>query len=147
MPQIIQATLFELSEIVPLFDAYRQFYGQKTDVELAKLFLQQRLENNESVMFLAKDASMSLGFTQLYPSFSSVSAQRLWILNDLFVIPEARGKGIGELLLKHAQAFAKNQNTKGLSLSTHHTNPAQKLYEKLGWEQDQEFLNYFWKVV
>ena len=110
-------------------------------------FLRERIEQNESIIFVAMDGEKALGFTQLYPSFSSVSAQRLWILNDLFVVPEARGKGVGEAILNHAKQFAKATNSKGLSLETAENNPAQKLYEKLNWQKEEGFLHYFWKTV
>lgn len=146
MIQIIQATLSNLTELAILFDTYRQFYEQESDLTLAKNFLRQRIENNESIIFMAYDDGKALGFTQLYPSFSSVSAQRLWILNDLFVIFESRGKGIGEALLLKAQSFVRKTNAKGLSLETHKINPAQKLYERLGWQNDQDYLHYFWRA-
>ncbi len=145
--KIIRANIQHISQIAPLFDAYRIFYGQPSDLEKAKKFLTERFQNNESVIFLALDTNdKAVGFTQLYPSFSSVTAERLYILNDLYVVPETRGTGIGKAILEHAQAFAIKQNMKGLSLSTASNNPAQKLYEKLGWEKDTEFLHYFWKA-
>jgi len=82
----------------------------------------------------------------LYPSFSSVSMQRTFILNDLFVISEARGQGVGEALLNEAKAFAISENAKGLTLETEVTNPAQKLYERLDWLKDTEVFHYTWKV-
>jgi GNAT superfamily N-acetyltransferase len=82
----------------------------------------------------------------LYPSFSSVSAERLWILNDLFVVDAMRGKGYGEAILLFAQGYCKGMNAKGLDLQTAIDNPAQQLYEKLGWVKDEHFLTYNWRV-
>ena len=85
-----------------------------------------------------------MGFTQLYPTFSSVSMQRFYILNDLYVLPTLRGQGIGESLLNAAKDLAKANNWKGLALETAVDNPAQKLYERLGWERSDDFYHYFW---
>jgi len=72
-------------KIVGLIDAYRQFYKQSSDVASAYEFLKERFSHGESVIFLAFEGDQALGFTQLYPSFSSVSMARVFILNDLFV--------------------------------------------------------------
>lgn len=146
MTTIKLAHIEDLESLAPLFDAYRVFYKQDSDLELAKHFLSNRLLKSESVIFLAKDDDRPVGFTQLYKTFSSVSAQHSWILNDLYVRDDVRGKGIGEKLLKRAQKFALDDDAKGLALETGSDNPAQKLYEKLGWEKETEYLHYFWKV-
>lgn len=143
--KITKATIKHLFELTKLFDAYRVFYEQESDLAAAEKFLKERLEKDESIIYIALDNDgKGLGFTQLYPTFSSVSMQRFYILNDLFVVPEMRGKGIGESLLKLAQKLAIANNWKGLALETAADNPAQKLYERLGWEQSSDFYHYFW---
>ena len=143
---IFQAQLKDLETLVPLFDGYRVFYKQTSDLMAAKQFLEKRLQKKDAVIFLAtSEAGEGLGFTQLYPTFSSVSMESFYILNDLFVLPTQRGKGIGEALLLHAQQFAKETNLKGLALETAVDNPAQALYERLGWEKNKDFYHYFWK--
>ena len=122
------------------------FYKQASDLEKVADFLQDRFQKKDSVIFMAFEENTALGFTQLYPSFSSVSMQRTFILNDLFVISEARGQGVGEALLNKAKAFAISENAKGLTLETEVTNPAQKLYERLDWVKDTEVFHYTWKV-
>jgi GNAT superfamily N-acetyltransferase len=143
---IKQATIHDLDLLVPLFDGYRVFYQQASDPAAARAFLHARFEHNQSVVFLAIDSdnpALAQGFTQLYPSFSSVSLKRLWILNDLFVAPDSRGLGIGEALLQAAEAFSLATQAKGLVLSTAKTNVvAQHRYHKAGWLQDEEFLSY-----
>ncbi|WP_222984418.1 GNAT family N-acetyltransferase [Flagellimonas meishanensis] len=140
-----RADVLDLDKIVPLFDAYRMFYQQKSDKDAALAFLKERLEKQESVVFFALEGTQAAGFTQLYKTFSSVSLEPFYILNDLYVAPEFRKKGVGEALLNRAKTFCMEQNGKGLALETAVDNPAQKLYERLGWEKDTDFFHYFWK--
>lgn len=143
-PEILQAGLADLDGIAQLFDAYRIFYGQPTNLALASAFLSERIRNDESVIFYAQDAAGSyLGFTQLYPIFSSISARRSWILNDLYVVENARGRGVGRMLMNRASAHAKTTCAIGLTLETAKTNTdAQRLYESLGYVRDTEFYTY-----
>lgn len=143
--KITKATTADLTELTKLFDGYRVFYKQKSNLEAAKKFLKERLEKEESIILIAlDDDGNGLGFTQLYPTFSSVSMQRFYILNDLYVLSTLRGQGIGESLLNAAKALAKANKWKGLALETATDNPAQKLYERLGWERSDDFYHYFW---
>ena len=141
--ELRRADFRDLAELVPLFDAYRQFYAQPSDPARAERFLRERLEKNESVIFLAFDDGKAVGFVQLYASFWSVAACRSWILNDLFVVPSHRKHGVGRALLERARAHAEATGAGGLSLATQHTNHnAQRLYESLGWLKDTEFFHY-----
>ena len=142
--KIVKGNLSHIDSLTPLFDAYRQFYKQESNLDESRSFLEKRLKQKDSIIFLAEEGSSGLGFCQLYPTFSSVTIQAFYILNDLFVSPNYRGKKIGEALLKHAQNFVKKSAYKGLELSTANDNPAQKLYEKLGWKKDTDYLHYFW---
>jgi ribosomal protein S18 acetylase RimI-like enzyme len=141
---IRQATLDDLDALVPLFDAYRNFYGKPSDPQLSRAFLEERLILRESVIFLARsEAGASAGFTQLFPSFSSTRAARIWILNDLFVTPEARRNGIAKALLLEAARFGQLAGAVRLVLSTARSNEsAQRLYESLGWKRDETFYEY-----
>lgn len=143
-----RAVLQDSHNIAALFDDYRVFYGQPSDKSVALEFITQRLENNESVIFFACDAKgVFLGFTQLYPSFSSVSAKRSWILNDLYVAAGARRSGVARTLMNAAKDFAIGTGAKGLSLSTARSNViAQALYESLGYEKDSDFYSYYLRV-
>ena len=145
MPEVrsVRAELDDLDALAPLFDAYRRFYGQSTDLPGARTFLADRFKRGESVIFLAVVDGAIVGFTQLYPSFSSVSMKRLWVLNDLFVTPDARKSGAGRALLERAERWAAETGAKGLTLSTQLTNlGAQRLYEACGWTKDDEFIHY-----
>lgn len=127
-----------------LFDGYRQFYQQAPDLSGASQFIASRLQNNDSVIFVAEDNDQLLGFTQLYPSFSSVSMQRLWVLNDLFIAAEARKMGVAKALMEQARQFAVQTQAKGLMLETDLDNhAAQKLYEQLGYQKQNDTYHFF----
>ncbi len=135
-----QAVLADLDALSVLFDDYRQFYGQRSAVSGARQFLLDRFNHNESVLFIAHQGSEPVGFTQLYPSFSSVSLGRIYILNDLFVNELGRRKRVGAALLAAAVDFAAKVGAVRLGLSTAVTNTgAQALYEAEGWERDDDF--------
>jgi GNAT superfamily N-acetyltransferase len=145
--RIIKATLEDLETIVPLFDGYRVFYKQRSDPSAARTFIRARLQKEDSVILLAvSDQGEGMGFTQLYPSFSSVSMQGVYILNDLFVSEVHRGKGLGEALLEQAKEFARKEGSRGLTLETAIDNPARRLYERLGWKKDDEVFHYTWEI-
>ena len=130
--------------IAPLFDAYRQFYEQPADADGALAFITARLERGESVILLARRPDGSaLGFCQLYPSFCSVLAAPIYVLYDLFVVPEARRLGVGRALLLAAEAHARATGHARMDLTTARNNlRAQALYESLGWVRDEVFLTY-----
>jgi ribosomal protein S18 acetylase RimI-like enzyme len=145
--EIEPATPADVGMVAPLFDAYRQFYGKPPNEEAARRFLFARLSKNDSVLFYAHQGEMVVGFVHLYPVFSSVNLSRRWILNDLFVIPEMRKNGVGHTLTERARRFAEDTQADGLMLETAATNqPAQRLYERLGWKRDDAFYRYFLAV-
>ena len=140
-----QAGPGDVDAVAPLFDAYRQFYQQPSDPGLSRAFIAERLARSESVIFLAERDGRAVGFVQLYPLFSSTAARprRLWLLNDLFVSPSARGGGGARALMDRARRLGEETGAAGLELATARTNtPAQRLYESLGWRQDEQFLRY-----
>lgn len=134
----------DLEALVPLFDQYRVFYGQTSNEKKGGTFLKKRFDNQESIILIAAKENSIVGFTQLFFSFSSVTLERTLILNDLYVNPDYRQQGVGELLLKSAQEYCRTKKYKGLALETAIDNPAQKLYERLGWEKDSHCFHYFW---
>jgi GNAT superfamily N-acetyltransferase len=141
--EIRRATIQDLDPLVPLFDAYRQFYRQPSAPQRVRQFLRDRFANNEPIIFLAFTDVTAIGFTQLYPSFSSGAMARIFILNDLFVTPEARRRGVGAALLRAAAEYGQLTGAARLVLSTELTNTtAQSLYEKTGWKRDTVFCTY-----
>lgn len=138
------AEIEDLDALAGLFDQYRQFYEQTPNFEEARLFLEARINNAESVILLAiGNGNEAVGFCQLYPTFCSVIAKPIFVLYDLFVAPSARRSGAARALLLAAEQKAKELNYFRLDLTTARSNfAAQALYESLGWEKDNIFIAY-----
>ncbi|PJK14577.1 GNAT family N-acetyltransferase [Lysobacteraceae bacterium NML07-0707] len=135
--QVRQAELEDVDALVPLFDAYRQFYDQPSDLPRARNWLRARIGNNESVVLMAEQGDTALGFAQLYPMYSSVQTARIWVLNDIYVPPEQRRNGIAKALLKAAVDYARADGASHLQLETGRRNEAARaLYRASGWQED-----------
>lgn len=136
--RVREAGIEDVDRLAPLFDGYRRFYRQSSDLAAGRRFLSERLATGESRVFVAETPEGdAVGFVQLFPSFSSVSMKRLWVLNDLFVAPDARRAGVARALMERARRLAVETGAKGLILETESHNAAAKaLYEDLGWELD-----------
>jgi GNAT superfamily N-acetyltransferase len=148
MIKIEQASLLHLDQLSILFDQYRIFYKKSSDINGAKKFLQDRIQGNESVIFVSiNEKNAMTGFTQLYPLFSSTRMKRLWLLNDLFVDTNNRGQGISVALIDKAKEHSKLTNACGLMLETAKTNDiGNNLYPKTGFVLDQDHNYYSWDV-
>jgi GNAT superfamily N-acetyltransferase len=134
-----KATLEDLEDLSTLFNAYRIFYNQPDDLTAAFDFLKERFLLQESVVFIAVNNNKIIGFTQLYPIFSSVSLKKAWLLNDLFIDPSARRLGAAELLLNAARKHGIDTGSKWLLLETTLNNiHAQNLYVKNGWVRTED---------
>ena len=130
----------DIDDLSVLFDKYRIFYKQRSDVKNARSFLKKRMKRKESVIFVAEERDELIGFTQLFPIFSSVSMKRTWLLNDLYVNEKSRGIGAATKLLDAARDFGAETNSKWLLLQTAADNfTAQKVYEKNGWLRETDF--------
>jgi ribosomal protein S18 acetylase RimI-like enzyme len=134
----------DLDAVAALFDAYRQFYEMPADPVLARRYLDERFQRGESTILVAENAASEIvGFTQLYPSFCSVLADRTFVLYDLFVTPSARGTGAGRALMEAAESYARANGAARLMLQTARTNTiGQSLYESCGWKRDDLFYVY-----
>ncbi len=144
MTKIIRAEIEHIDELAELFNSYRVFYEQDSNVDLARNFIKSRMENKESTIFVSQNSDEELiGFVQLYSSFCSVYVCPILILYDLFVKIEARGNGYGRALMNKATEFAKSEGYDRLELSTATDNfIGQSLYESLGYERDNDFYHY-----
>jgi ribosomal protein S18 acetylase RimI-like enzyme len=133
----------DLAKVSILFDRYRVFYNQSSDLEAVRSFLQQRFHQKDSTIFIARNWEQTVGFIQLYPSFSSVSMKRVWILNDLFIDELYRNQGIARLLMGAAENFARETAAIRIILSTQVANlPARSLYRSLGYVRNEDFEHY-----
>jgi len=141
---IRRAGLQDVDRLVPLFDGYRRFYGQPSDLIAARRFIGDRLARGQSVVWIAEDHDgKMIGFVQLFPTFSSVLVAPMYVLSDLFVMPAARRCGVGTRLLHAAVEAARAAGAARLELATAVDNmAAQRLYESLGWKRDNEFYQY-----
>lgn len=144
---IRRAALEDAEALAPLFDAYRRFYGQPSNLQAAREFLSDRLRHGESTVLMADRSGGPAGFVQLFPMFSSVSLARTFILNDLFVAPEQRRSGVARALIAAAVAFSREAGAVRVSLSTAVTNDAaRKLYEAAGWSRQTDYQVYVVKL-
>lgn len=140
------ATLNDIDQIVPLFDQYRQFYGKPTDMDAARSFLSDRFEHQDSELFIKiADEGTVAGFVQLYPLLSSTRLSRFWLLNDLFVHAEHRGKGYSKELILRARQLCRDTDACGMYLETENTNEiGNRLYTKMGFKPMNEVTFYNW---
>jgi ribosomal protein S18 acetylase RimI-like enzyme len=140
--------LSDIDKLVPLFDQYMVFYGQPSDPERYKVYLIERLINNEATVYHAFNEELeSIGFVLNYQTFSSVSLGRIVVLNDLFVVPAARQKGVAKALIECSFNLAEETGSVRVDLGTAKTNSnAQALYEQLGFEKDTEYFSYSFSV-
>ena len=132
--KIIRADESHLDDVARLFDLYRQFYECEADLALATQFIRDRISRNESAIFIAQADDATIGFTQLYASYCSVEAVKIFILYDLYVDQSVRNGGVGRTLMQAAHEYAREQGASRVDLLTAHSNkPGQHLYEKLGY--------------
>ena len=145
--EIYQATQTDCEGVSYLFNLYREFYHQPSDFDGAMTFISERLEKRDSIIFVAVNHDRYVGFIQLYPSFSSIAMKRTWILNDLYVIQEARREGIGQSLMDAAINICIETGANSLSLQTAPDNEhARRLYKNNGFTLDNEydsFIRYY----
>jgi len=147
-PSVARIGIADLDALVPLFDAYRVFYRQPSDLVLARDYLVRRLEAGEYAGFLARDArGRAVGFALMSGSFTSVGLKRIWILNDIYVDPQMRGGGTGGALMASVEAFARETGAGRIDLFTARTNTtAQSVYRRAGWVEETDFLRFQKKV-
>ena len=144
---IKEATVEDSEKIGEVFDLYRQFYKKDPDKIISIEYIKQRLTNKESTIFFVEEDNVCIGIVQLYVTFDSLELSKKIILYDLFVRSEYRNKGIGAMLMNASKDFAKNNGISGIELSTAISNgTAQRLYESLGYERDNEFYNYYLSI-
>ena len=142
---IREAKKSDLDQLSILFDSYRVFYGKESNIDISKNFLESRLSNKDSEVFICEFDNILIGFVQLYPLFSSTRVSKYWLLNDLFVIDKFRGKGYSKLLIDKAKELVKDSNACGMMLETEKSNKiGNNLYPKTGFEKNDSSNFYEW---
>lgn len=137
---IARATPQDVAQIVPLFDAYRAFFAGRQSTDESRRFLQDRFLHGESVIFLAKLGEQAVGFTQLYPLWSSWYCRRIWFLSDLYVSETARKRGIGARLVERAVEHARETNAVSIMVELPRREPhLTEFYARLGFHRDDVF--------
>ena len=150
--EIVPADITELDTVAALFDQYRVFYGYLSNLPEVRDFLFDRMSRQEALIFIAREAfeegdAKPVGFMLLYPSFSSLALGPILYLNDLFVVPTERRKGIAQEMVAHAKALAREFGYSKIQLETATTNdPAKSLYESLGYVKEEQFDRYYLTV-
>ncbi len=146
--KIDTATFSDLEDLNELFDAYRVFYEKQSDKETSEAFLQERIEKDESIIYIARnEKGTAVGFVQLYPIFSSTRMKRLWLLNDLYVDSKFRGQGFSKALIERSKKLCRESGACGMMLETAKDNHiGNQLYPATGWALDKDHNFYSWDV-
>ena len=142
-----KATIEDLSQLAQLFDEYRMFYHKSSDISGAEQFISERLENRDSEIFVVEEDGKLGGFVQLYPLFSSTRMKRYWLLNDLYVNSEYRGKGYSKVLIEEAKVLCRTSDSCGMYLETGKENMiGNQLYPSVGFKKYDEVNFYEWEI-
>ena len=139
---ISRATAGDIDDLVPLVELYRAFYKQPAN-DKTHQYVTDRVFNEQAVVFMARKGGNAVGFTMIYPTFSTVALAEIWLLNDLYVDESARGHGVATKLMETAEQAARDAGAARIWLRTANDNTAaQALYEGRGWAQDLVFRRY-----
>ena len=146
--RIEKAQVSDLDELAALFDGYRVFYEKQPDLDAAKAFLEERIQNKESVIYISRNEhGVATGFVQLYPLFSSTRMKRFWLLNDLYVDSNFRGQGFSKALIERSKELCRETDACGMMLETAKDNHiGNQLYPATGWILDEDHNFYSWDV-
>jgi len=143
--QVREAKLSDLKNLSVLFNLYRMFYGKESDIRVAEEFLRSRIENKDSKIFICEFNNELSGFVQLYPIFSSTRVSKYWLLNDLFVDINKRGKGYSKLLIERSKELVIESKACGMMLETEKSNDiGNLLYPSTGFKKNELCNFYEW---
>lgn len=137
----------DLEQLTKLFNNYRAFYGKPEEKDKATCFLEGRIRNKDSKIYVAENSELQLaGFVQLYPLFSSTRMKKYWLLNDLFVDENFRGQKIAVSLIEEAKKLVVETDACGMYLETGKDNIiGNNLYPKTGFVKYDEVNFYEWE--
>ena len=132
---IERVTIKNFDEVLPLIEAYQKFY-KVTDINIEKnkeFFSQFLNDDNQGYLYLFRAEEEAVGFTTIYSGYSSTRAEKVAILNDLYISPAHRRKGYAKELITNAIKAAKERGFSRLQwLTTKSNEEAQNLYDSLG---------------
>ena len=139
------AVVADVPALAGLFDAYRVFYGAPSSPAQSLVFVDSLITSGNTHFFLAREAAggPAFGFVHLMPSINTVAMRPIWLLEDLYVAPAGRRKGVATTLMTHAENFAKQTGAERHTHATAHDNrSAQSLYTHLGYVKEEHFWYY-----
>ena len=146
--KVRDAKLSDLKNLSVLFNSYRMFYGKKFDLKVSEEFLRSRIEKKDSKIFVCDFNNELSGFVQLYPLFSSTRVSKYWLLNDLYVDVNKRGKGFSKLLIERSKELVIESKACGMMLETEKSNDiGNKLYTSTGFKKNELSNFYEWIPV
>ncbi len=129
----------EFETLLPMIAAYQGFYEvEDVDHDRNRTFFHRFVAPSEDGRLLAArdEGGAILGYACLYWHFSSLAAQETVLMNDLFVAPEARGKGVGKALIEASADVARERGAAWLEWATAPDNyTAQRLYDSMTSEK------------
>lgn len=133
----------EFEDLLPLIADYQRFYRAEPDADRNREFFRRFLAPSEEGLLLgAREAGNFRGYACLYWHFSSTKAREAVLMNDLFVVAEARGNGVGRALIEASAAVGRERGAAVLEWSTEPGNAtAQRLYDTTGAERS-EWVSY-----
>ena len=143
--KIREAKSSDINQLSKLFNSYRMFYGKESNIDISKEFLDSRIINKDSIIYVCEVGNNIIGFVQLYPLFSSTRVSKYWLLNDLFVDVKERGNGYSKLLIERAKKLVIESNACGMMLETEKSNNiGNKLYPITGFKMNELSNFYEW---
>ena len=134
----------EYEELLPLIAAYQRFYEvAEVDEERNRAFFRRFLAPSDDGLLLgARSGGRLVGYACLYWHFSSLEASESVLMNDLYVVEEARGRGVGRALIEATAEVARERGAPHVEWSTAPDNlTAQRLYDSTGAERT-EWISY-----
>lgn len=138
----------DLEMLSQLFDEYRIFYHKESNINDAQVFLNERIAQQDSEIIVVEENQILVGFVQLYPLFSSTRMKKYWLLNDLFVNENHRGKGYSKQLIESAKEICIDSDACGILLETGKDNLiGNQLYPSCGFKIYDEVNFYEWTNV
>jgi GNAT superfamily N-acetyltransferase len=147
---IAPVTEADIPELLPLMRGYCDFYEvDPPDDELLALARTLIRDPDQGVQLIARDdRGAAVGFATIFWTWSTLSAARLGVMNDLFVSESARGGGVAEALIAACVERCRERGASELAWQTAQTNlRAQAVYDRVGARRDERWLDYSLSVA